>query len=820
MADRRDRRGNERSYVCPVGSAPTEIVLTEEFGHALALLAEGEHLFLTGKAGTGKSTLIRLFMAGTDRNVVVVAPTGIAALNVDGYTIHRLFGFRTTTTLDDIRGGAYRPGRFTKTLASLQTLIIDEASMVRADVFDMLAAALERFGPQPGAPFGGVQIVLVGDLYQLPPVVGEGEAEFFSAGFSTAYATPYFFSARSFRRDDFPTVALTTVFRQLGDDRMTAILNEIREGVLLGHAQEQLNARADADFVPPDDEFWMTLAPTNRLVTARNRQQLERLPGDELIHHARASGDLSLFDPPVEETLRFKVGAQVMMLNNDQGNRWVNGTIGRVVGVDYDRYGAVVEVEFADGSCADVTPYTWEATRPAVSGGSLSREVIGSYTQLPFKLAWAITIHKAQGQTLERLVVDLSGGMFSTGQLYVALSRCTSLAGLVLKRPVLPKDLKTDRRIARFLRTSVGDTGARRYCAIGMLTVGDEGRMSRPRPVEFAVAFDDGTAVTTLVNPQRDLADARKTFGINVSDVLLAPTLREAWTVVAPMMAGCTPVGVGVDETLGLIDFELKRLGYVTVMPLGVELRGARVSGRTALERARSALAAHGGTDAEEGSSAFEEPEPAESVSGLLVSRDHAVRTPAADHLPGLSALLRVSRDVGAVLLGGTPSAGLDSSSDAAARQSVADQLRAAASRVQLPAEVVERLREASTLLGVEIVSEPVCLERDDIGSVLTPGVRICFTGTVQDSAGQIVERWEMEQLAESAGLRPVKSVTKTRCEVLVTAEVGSQSGKARKAQEYGKPVFTAEEFFAWLAGKGIVDTAVPRAGITHFTTR
>lgn len=777
------------------------LVLTDEFRHALELLAGGRHLFLTGKAGTGKSTLVRQFMAQTDRAVVVVAPTGIAALNVDGYTIHRLFGFRTTTTLDDVRGGAYLPGRFAKTLASLQTLVIDEASMVRADVFDMVAAALSRFGPQPGAPFGGVQIVLVGDLYQLPPVVSEGETEFFSAAFSTAYETPYFFSAHSFRRDDFPTVALTTVFRQLGDDRMTAILNEIREGVLLGHAQEQLNARADADFVPPDDEFWMTLAPTNRLVTARNRQQLERLPGEELIHHARVSGDLSLFDPPVEETLRFKVGAQVMMLNNDQGDRWVNGTIGRVIGVDYDRYGAVVEVEFADGTCADVTPYTWEATRPVVSGGSLSREVIGSYTQLPFKLAWAITIHKAQGQTLERLVVDLTGGMFSTGQLYVALSRCTSLAGLVLKRPVLPKDLKTDRRIARFLRSTVDDGGVRRYCAIGMLTVGDEGRMSRPRPVELAVAFDDGTAVTTLINPQRDLADARTAFGINVSDVLLAPTLREAWAVIAPMLASCTPVGAGIDEALGLIDFELKRLGYVTAMPLGVELRGVRVSGGTALERAQSALAAHGGSESEEGSSAFEEPEPAESISGLLVSRDHSTRTPAADHLPGLSALLRVSRDVGAVLLGGAPShEGVDTSWDAAARQSVADQLRAAASRVQLPAEVVERMREASQLLGVEIVSESTCLECDDIGTVLAPGVRICFTGTAQDSTGQIVERWEMEQLAEAAGLTPVKSVTKTRCEVLVTAEAGTQSGKARKAQEYGKPVFTADKFLEWAA--------------------
>ncbi|RAV17009.1 AAA family ATPase [Mycolicibacterium sp. GF69] len=774
------------------------LILTDEFREALTLLAGGRHLFLTGKAGTGKSTLIRRFMAETNRNVVVVAPTGIAALNVDGYTIHRLFGFRTTTTLSDVTGGDYRPGRFARTLASLQTLIVDEASMVRADVFDMVATALERFGPEPGAPFGGVQIVLVGDLYQLPPVVGDGEEGYFS----TVYETPYFFSARRFQRADFPTVSLTTVFRQRGDDRMTAILNEIREGVLLGHAQEQLNARADKDFVPPDDQFWLTLAPTNRLVTARNRQHLERLPGDEMLHRARESGDLTLFDKPIEEELRFKVGAQVMMLNNDQGDRWVNGSIGRVIGVGYDRYGVVVEIDFADGGCAEVTPFTWEATRPVVDGGTLRREVIGTFTQLPFKLAWAITIHKSQGQTLERVVVDLTGGMFSTGQLYVALSRCTSLAGLVLKRPVLPKDLKTDRRIARFLRSSLDSSAARRYCAIGMLTVGDEGRMSRPRPVELAVAFDDGTAISTLINPQRDLAAARNSYGISVSDVLLAPTLREAWAVIAPMLAGCTPVGSGVDEALGLIDFELKRLGQVAVMPLGVELRGAHVSGRTALERAQSALAAHTSARVEGGSSAFEEPEPAESISGLLVSRDPHVPTPKADHLPALSALLRISRDVGAVLLGASVQRDLDSSWDAAARQSVADQLGAAAARTLLPDAVVARLHDASELLGVDVVSDAVLVARHDIGEALVPGARICFTGTALDERGRIVERAEIERMAAEAGLKPVRSVTKTRCEVLVTAEAGTQSGKARKAQEYGKPVFTAEEFFAWLADR------------------
>ena len=776
-----------------------QLVMTDEFKDALALLGGGRHVFLTGKAGTGKSTLIRRFISETDRNVVVVAPTGIAALNVDGYTIHRLFSFSTTTSLDDVRTGRYYPGRFAKILGSLDTLIIDEASMVRADLFDQVAAALTRFGPVPGTPFGGVQIVLVGDLYQLPPVVHEAEAGYLNA----RYATPYFFSADSFRSDDFPTVALTTVFRQQGDDRMAAILNEIREGVLVGHARDQLNARTDPDFEPPDDEFWLTLAPTNRLVTARNRQRLERLPGDEITYLAKQSGDLSLFDPPVEETLRFKIGAQIMMLNNDQFDRWVNGTLGRVTAVRLDD-GLVVTVDFTNGETADVRPYTWEATRPVVDGGALRREVIGTYTQLPFKLAWAITIHKSQGQTLDRMVVDLSGGMFSFGQLYVALSRCTSMSGLVLKRPVLPKDLRTDKRVVRFLRQAVADDRSRRYCGIGILTVGDEGRMSRPRPVEFAVAFDDGTAISTLINPQRDLADARQAFGITVSDVLLAPTLAEAWEVIAPMLAGCTPVGAGIDEALGLIDFELKRLGLVVPTPLGADVRQG-VAGGTALERARAALDAFSRMDsADSGASPFDEPEAGESISGHLVSRDPGVATPASAHLPGLSALLDVSRRVGATLLklASDDDGALDTPWHLAARQSVADQLRAAASRVPMTEEALARLRAVEESLDVTIVDESVeaALVGDDIGAILVPGARVCFTGTAEDARGRIVERDEMQRMAAAAGLVPVPSVTKTRCEVLVTAEVGSQSGKARKALEWGKPVFSAAEFFAWLA--------------------
>ncbi|MDN5759694.1 MAG: AAA family ATPase, partial [Tomitella sp.] len=641
------------------------IVLTDEFEQALDLLRGGSNLFLTGRAGTGKSTLVRHFLAETDRRVLVAAPTGIAALNVGGYTIHRIFGFRAGTTLADVDGGGYRPGRFTKALAELQTLIIDEASMVRADLFDMLAAALERFGPDPSAPFGGVQIILVGDLFQLPPVVTEAE----TAYFDTRYGTPYFYSADTYRRERFPTAHLTHVFRQSGDQRLTSILNAIREGTLANQARDDLAGRTVPGFEPPDDEFWLTLTTTNRMATSRNRQRLERLVGEEFTHHAERIGELDRFEAPTDDVLHFKIGAQVMMLTNDIADRWVNGTIGRIVDAEWADRGCVVTVEFGGGDTAEITAHSWEVTRPVVDGGGgLRHEIIGTFTQLPFKLAWAITIHKSQGQTLDRLVVDLTGGTFATGQLYVALSRCTSMDGLVLTRPVLPKDLKIDRRILRFLRGAGTDSGPRRHCAIAALTVGDAGARSKPRPVELAIAFDDGTAISTLVNPQRDLADARHAYGITVSDILLAPTLLEAWSMIAPVIDGHTPVSVDVDTALGHVDFELKRLGSSMPMPLGVDLEpadlddGEREALRSgsALERARAIMRAHTRIGADDSAAGAFDADAVEAAAGdtgragYLLSRNSDASTPTSQLLPQLSAVLSVSRQVGAVLLRST----------------------------------------------------------------------------------------------------------------------------------------------------------------------
>ncbi len=809
----------------------SRIVLTDEFKSALSILSSGSSLFLTGKAGTGKSTLIQHFMANTSRRVVVTAPTGIAALNVEGYTIHRLFGFNTTTNLDDLESGGYRPGRFAQTLKSLETLIIDEASMVRADLLDMIVVALERFGPEPGQPCGGVQIVLVGDLFQLPPVVREGEADFFS----TRYSTPYFFSADRFDRQDFPTVALTTVFRQLGDQRLTGILNAIREGVLLDRAQHDLNARTDPDFVAPDHEFWLTLAPTNRIVGARNRERLERLPGEPHTHEATRSGDLSMFDPPVEQTLAFKVGAQIMMLTNDSANRWVNGTLGRVVDIADGTDGLIVAVEFRDGITAELRAHTWEATRPVVEAGSLRHEVIGTYTQLPFKLAWAITIHKSQGQTLDRLIVDLTGGAFDFGQVYVALSRCTSMDGLVLRRPVLAKDLKTDRRIIRFLREAATEHLDRRHCAIGLLTVGDEGRLSRPRPVEVAVVFEDGSGISTLVNPQRDLADAREAFGITVEDILLAPTLPEAWSVIGPLLEGCTPVGAGTDEALGLIDFELKRLGVVTPLPLGIDIptdsltpdERRALEAASALSRAQAAMDAHRRVGVQDLSAThFDAYERADAGATHLLTRDPGATAPSSPLLPHLSELLEISRALSEVLLPGShamvsarhpaPARGEDVGP---LREVIAEQLTLAASRsARLPDRLLGRLQQVDSLLGTRIADSLAAADDEpvDTDAVLTPGARVCFTGTAQSVDGRTIERPELTALASRFGLVPVDSVTKTRCDALIVAELGTQSGKAKKAAEYGKPVFHADEFLAWAERQELPRTGTPaRAGGT-----
>lgn len=751
------------------------LTVTPEFAEGLSRLDGGDNMFLTGRAGTGKSTLIRQFLATTNRKVVVAAPTGIAALNVEGYTIHRLFSFGAGVTIEHVRSAKYFPRAFAKTLCHLDTLILDEASMVRADLFDCLAIALERFGPQPGTPFGGVQLVLVGDLFQLPPVVTEAEKSYFEQ----RYSSPYFFAADHYDRDQFPLVELTTVFRQIGDTRLVEILNDVREGTLLDTARTELNLRTDSTFQPPVDEFWLTLTTTNRIADARNRAMLAQVPGPEISYQATVTGELDDFDRPAAINLGYKVGAQIMLLTNDPMNRWVNGTIGRISGHRYDGTMPLVTVDLPSGHRADVGPHTWEITRPAIDNGALRHQIVGTYTQLPFQLAWAITIHKSQGQTLDRLVVDLSGGTFADGQLYVALSRCTSMDGLVLTREVRPRDLKTDLRIRRFLMANRPARGSRGKVYLGACFVGDEGRAWRPRPIELALVTDDGTEFSTLINPTRDLGDARTAFGITALDVQLAPSLAEAWPALAPHLVDRTPVGVDIDTVLRNLDYELKRHDRVVAMPLGIELdtRGrpnadlSWLRAPSALERARAvrAIARRVPPTAEGPLDTFT---PTESGVGYLLTRGWR---PECFHICGDTT--EFDAVLGARFRTKTAAIHLDDRSRAL--------LRALELRLGIP------------LLGAESDSAP-----GDIDAVLTPGARVCFTGDATDDAGRAWQRGELTALAEKHGLQTVETVTKKRCDALIAGEAGTMSGKGRKAADYGKPVFTANQFLAWSHGR------------------
>ncbi|MEU1956216.1 AAA family ATPase [Nocardia rhamnosiphila] len=749
------------------------ITLTAEFAGALDRLARGDSLFLTGKAGTGKSTLIREFLRTTERKVLVAAPTGIAALNVGGHTIHNLFSFRPETTLDEVRSGRYFPARFAPTLRELDTLVIDEASMIRADLLDMLAAALQRYGPRRGAAFGGVQLVLVGDLFQLPPVVLDSESEFFT----TRYESPYFFSADCYTPERFPTIELTRVFRQVGDARLLEILGAIRAGTIDPRLLGELNARTEADFRPPVHEFWLTLTTTNKSADRRNRDQLRRLDQPEITSHATETGQLDGFDRPTERQLTYKVGAQIMLLTNDGMGRWANGTIGRVVAFRIEDGTPVVTVKLPAGIRVDVRPHTWEITRPVVEAGTLRNEVAGTFTQLPFRLAWAITIHKGQGQTLDRLVVDLTGGTFADGQLYVALSRCTSMAGLVLRRPVAVKDLKTDLRVRRFLAAGERAPASLGPVYLGICTVGEYGRYDHPRPVEFALITDDGTEITTLINPERDLGAARADYGIAAADVLLAPTLPLAWAALAPYLVGRTPIGADIDRHLRYIDAELKRNGSAVAMPIGSDLTPAEL---TPADRERLGAP--------------------RAIDRARTVRDIVTRRPVPP--PSAGVFLPAAPASGYLLCrGGGPDCFRADGvlpADKSREEVLAEQLRASAAKIRPDDDTRTLLRDLERKLGYPLLAPASALPSADLAAILISGARVCFTGSFTDDAGKPWDRTELERLSEKCGLVPVATVTKTKCEALVAAEAGTQSGKAKQAIKFAKPVFTAQQFLAW----------------------
>lgn len=413
----------------------------------------GANIFLTGKAGTGKTTFLRRLRELSRKRIVVTAPTGVAAINAGGVTMHSFFQLDMAPFLPGHEVTGNRFHRFNKQkikiIRGMDMLVIDEISMVRADVLDAVDMVLRRFRDRT-RPFGGVQLLLIGDLQQLSPVFREDERHILSQ----YYPSPYFFDSQALRQAGYVTVELVDVFRQK-DQAFIDILNAVRDNNVTADVLSRLNSRCIPGFNPPDEDAYIRLTTHNSLADKINLEHLDALDTPEQTFQASVEGNFPESLYPIDYNVRLKVGEQVMFIKNDIGEtrRFINGTIGRIVALDPEE-GVVVAP--SDGSdLIDVSPMEWENVKYTIDPDSMKIEAKceGVFRQYPLRPAWAVTIHKSQGLTFDRAVIDASAA-FAHGQTYVALSRCRSLDGIVLEKPVTPAAVICDSRVIGFMTSA------------------------------------------------------------------------------------------------------------------------------------------------------------------------------------------------------------------------------------------------------------------------------------------------------------------------------------------------------------------------------
>jgi ATP-dependent exoDNAse (exonuclease V) alpha subunit len=416
---------------------------TEEFANSYELMEQtAQCVFITGKAGTGKSTLLNYFKTNTSKEVVVLAPTGVAALNVGGATLHSFFRLPPRPIHpDEIK--AVSPKR-RKLYQQIETIVIDEVSMVRADLMDVIDRFLRFNGRDRLKPFGGVQMIFIGDLFQLPPVVSSNEE---ARLFATGYRSPFFFDAHVFQEIYLRTMELTKVYRQK-EEEFIKLLNAIRNNQATLAEIQQINQRYQPQFVANVNEYYLTLTTTNQLAANINTEHLAQFSSPAYQFEGKFTGKFEAGNLPTEEVLTLKEGAQVMFVKNDSNGRWVNGTLGKVKKLNNNK----IVIETADHDTYSVDPVKWEILEYKFDEGTqtVTTGVTGSFKQYPLRLASAMTIHKSQGKQFEKVMIDLGSGTFAHGQLYVAISRCKTLAGLVLKRQVRLRDVIVDKRVVEF----------------------------------------------------------------------------------------------------------------------------------------------------------------------------------------------------------------------------------------------------------------------------------------------------------------------------------------------------------------------------------
>ena len=406
------------------------------------------NLFLTGRAGTGKTTMLRKFLAGAGDKAVVLAPTGVAAMNAGGQTIHSFFKLppRLVEPTDIKRL------RSTRLIKAVETVVIDEISMVRADMLDAIDRSL-KLNRMSKRPFGGVRMILSGDLHQLPPVVSNSEAPILEQ----RYGGSYFHNAPAFKEAEFALLALKHVFRQ-EDPRFLALLGALRTGRVTPMDEAVLRSVVSSRSAVDASETHVVLTPNNANANRINQARLAGLSTKPKIYPAEVQGQFDEKSYPTEADLELKEGARVMLIRNDPEGRWVNGSLANVEG--FSGKGVIVSI---DGHAYEIEPSAWEKYRYELDPETkkVKREVVGTFKQMPLRLAYAVTIHKAQGLTLDKVFIDFDSGMFAHGQAYVAFSRARTLEGLEISRELRPRDLVLDREAFAFGKLeTIEDTDA------------------------------------------------------------------------------------------------------------------------------------------------------------------------------------------------------------------------------------------------------------------------------------------------------------------------------------------------------------------------
>jgi len=425
----------------------------------------GCHIFLTGKAGTGKTTFLQNFKKKTSKRMIVVAPTGVAAINAGGVTIHSFFQLpfgphlpETLYTTNKASGYVQKLSQIKKDIIkNLELLVIDEISMVRADLLDAIDETLRRFKDH-FLPFGGVQLLMIGDLQQLPPIVPREEKQLLQ----DYYDTLFFYGSRALKQTNYTSIELTHIFRQ-NDDHFIRLLNNIRDNKPDNETLEILNERYQPEFDPSDDEGYITLTTHNKQANTMNRAKLRKLSTEKFVREAEIDGDFPEHAYPTNAELTLKIGAQVMFVKNDNSKDklFYNGKIGNVVDVSDEKIFVKCP---EDTKNIAVDRMSWHNIQYIIDEEkeTIKENIVGSFKQFPLKLAWAITIHKSQGLTFEKAIID-AGAAFAHGQVYVALSRCKSLDGIVLISPISRICIRHDHGVLKFMNHIENDIPEESY---------------------------------------------------------------------------------------------------------------------------------------------------------------------------------------------------------------------------------------------------------------------------------------------------------------------------------------------------------------------